>query len=416
MKILFITDLYPIKSGETNPVRTLHNFVLEWEKAGNTVDVVKPNFLLNSFLRGKNIYKSGFYEFEGVKIYNINYFAPFLFNIEKKLPKEIDLKTYDLIIAHMPSGIIFANKLTEKHDVNLICGVHCSDIEVLTKPLYRFYFKTQLEQAYKKAEKIACRSFVLQKKISELYPELADKTFVAASGVSPLTPDPSATETGSRASSLRLFALSRGGGSSTSPLTVLTCANLIKRKNIDKLIMAIKDLEGFELTIIGEGKELNRLKKLANSTLRPLGETKETSEATSSVPLSLEAKVAESLTRGKILFLGRLPREEVFKQMQNSHIFILPSERETFGMVYLEAMANGCITVCSEEDGIAGIINNCENGFLTPPTVEGIKETLLRIKNSENLDKIRQNSLETVKNYTPEICAQNYLKNCNILP
>ena len=33
--------------------------------------------------------------------------------------------------------------------------------------------------------------------------------------------------------------------------------------------------------------------------------------------------------------------EKVFDEMKKSDIFVLPSENETFGMVYLEAMASG---------------------------------------------------------------------------
>jgi glycosyltransferase involved in cell wall biosynthesis len=376
MKILFITDLYPLKSGETASPRTLHNFVLEWIKQNHVVDVIKPNFIFNSMLRGKKFYKNGFYEFEGVKILNANYFSPFLFDIEKKLAGKLDLnkytlQEYDLIIAHMPSGIIFANKLFEKYksivELPVVCGVHSSDVEVLTNPVYKFYFKKQLEQAYHNAKKIACRSFVLQKKFTEMFPNLAEKTFVAASGVkttvrtksSPLTKD-------------------------TSTVKVLTCANLIKRKNVDKLILSMRGLDGFVLKIAGDGVELGMLKKL----------------------------VAQNKLENRVEFLGKLSQKEVFTQMQNSHLFVLPSVSETFGMVYLEAMANGCVTVCTKNDGIDGIIIDGENGFLTEPTPEGIKKTLIRIKNFETLDKIVENSLETIKNYTPEICADNYLKNC----
>ena len=376
MKILFITDLYPLKSGETASPRTLHNFVLEWIKQNHVVDVIKPNFIFNSMLRGKKFYKNGFYEFEGVKILNANYFSPFLFDIEKKLAGKLDLnkytlQEYDLIIAHMPSGIIFANKLFEKYknivELPVVCGVHSSDVEVLTNPVYKFYFKKQLEQAYHNAKKIACRSFVLQKKFTEMFPNLAEKTFVAASGAettvrrksSPLTKD-------------------------TSTVKVLTCANLIKRKNVDKLILSMRGLDGFVLKIAGDGVELGMLKKL----------------------------VAQNKLENRVEFLGKLSQKEVFTQMQNSHLFVLPSVSETFGMVYLEAMENGCVTVCTKNDGIDGIIIDGENGFLTEPTPEGIKKTLIRIKNFETLDKIVENSLETIKNYTPEICADNYLKNC----
>ena len=76
--------------------------------------------------------------------------------------------------------------------------------------------------------------------------------------------------------------------------------------------------------------------------------------------------------------LNVIVNDEVIKNMRESDIFILPSVNETFGMVYLEAMASGCITVCTKNDGIAGIIKDGENGFLTEP--ENINETLKKIK------------------------------------
>ena len=116
----------------------------------------------------------------------------------------------------------------------------------------------------------------------------------------------------------------------------------------------------------------------------------------------------------KIQFLGRLSNDKVLQEMQKADVFILPSVNETFGMVYLEAMASGCITVCTKGDGIDGIIIDSENGFLTEPTVDGIKETILRIKSCQNLDQIRQNSIDTIKNFTQESCAKNYLNQLEI--
>lgn len=370
MKILFITDLYPINTNETTTPVTLHNFVFEWIKQGHNVDVIKPNFIFNSFLRGKPFYKTGFYNYRGVSIFNVNYFTPFWFNISKKIPKEFDLKNYDAIISHMPSGIIFGDKWRINAGVNtdFVCGVHYSDIEILKNPLYEFYFCTQLKNAYKNAKKIACRSFALQKKFDELMPEFAAKTFVANSGI-----NKEALNLGS------LEVVKKPN------ISVITCSNLIKRKNIDKLILAIKNLEGFELTIIGDGKELNKLKKLSRSDILD--------------------------RQHKIKFLGRLSHEKVLEEMQKADIFILPSVNETFGLVYLEAMAAGCITVCTKNDGIDGIIKDGENGFLCKPTIEGIKETLLRIKSFENIEKMIENSLNTAKDYTLEVCAKNYLEN-----
>ena len=50
--------------------------------------------------------------------------------------------------------------------------------------------------------------------------------------------------------------------------------------------------------------------------------------------------------------------------MQMSECFIMVSKNETFGLVYLEAMLQGCIVVASKNEGIDGIIIHGENGFL----------------------------------------------------
>lgn len=352
MNILFITDLYPVKSDEKTTPRTLLAFAEEWGKMGHNVDILKPNFILNSFLRGKPFYKSGQYE----DVFNVNYWTPFLGNVKSKLP---NLPKYDIVVAHMPSGILFADKL----GLPFVAGIHNSDIEVLTNPLYKIHFKPRLEKALKNAKAIACRSFVLQDKLLKLYPEFEEKTFVALSGIDEKLLD----ETNHS-----LFT------THYSSIKIITCAHFKKRKNIDKVIKACKGLEGFELTVIGDGKERKNLEKIDKN----------------------------------VIFTGRLPHDEVLAKMRESDVFVLPSVGETFGMVYLEAMASGCITVCTKGDGIDGIIKNGENGFLTEPTVENIRETLLNIKklDSESLKTLHINSFNTIRQLTSTKCAEHYLQ------
>ncbi len=358
MKILFITDLYPVKKEENTTPKTLFNFVKEWQKAGHTVDVIKPNFILNSFLRRKPFYKTDKYG----NVINLNYWTPFWFDVKQKCKIQysktpsIDTSNYNIVIAHMPSGILFADKL----GIPFVAGVHNSDLEVLTNPLYRFHFRKRLEKALYNAKVIACRSYVIKDKLLKLYPEFEGKIFVAPSGID------------------EEFISSRFNSFSNLEIKVLTCANFIKRKNIDKVIQACKDLKGFELTVIGDGKLEKTLKKLDKN----------------------------------VTFTGRLKPEKVYEKMKESDIFILPSINETFGMVYLEAMAQGCITVCTKNDGIDGIIKDGVNGFLVNPKIDDIKDLLLKIKelDKESLQKIRENSINTVKNLTSDRCAEDYLQ------
>ena len=240
MNILFITDLYPVSENEKTTPRTLFDFVQEWEKQGHNVNVIKPNFILNSFLRGKPFYKNGQYG----KIFNVNYWTPFWFNIKSKIPALLPSCPPDfLIIAHMPSGILFADKL----GVPFVAGVHNSDLEVLTNPLYKFHFKKRLEKALHNAKAIACRSFVIKNKLLKLYPEFENKTFTAPSGVK------------KEIIKTDFHTLNK------EKIKVLTCANFKKRKNIDKVIEACKGLENFELTVIGDGKGRKSLEEIDKS-------------------------------------------------------------------------------------------------------------------------------------------------------
>lgn len=341
MRILVITDLYPISEDEKYTPRTIQTFVKSWEKLGHEVRIIKPNFLLNSFLRKKPYYKNGFYG----QVENINYITPFLGDIKKKIKT---LFAPDIVIAHMPSGLIFTNKL----GVNFCAGVHASDLEVLVNPIYKFYFKTELEKAYKNAKCIACRSFVLKEKFLKLYPQYKNKTFVAPSGIE------------------EEYILKKEWQEKDT-LKVLTCGQFIKRKNIDKVIKACEKFDNIELTIIGSGPQ--KLEKISK----------------------------------KPKFLGQLSHKEVLEKMQEADIFILPSKNETFGMVYLEALASGCITVCSKNDGIDGIIKDGINGFLS----ENVEDIINEIINFENKQEILDNAYDTIKKYTDINSAEYYLKN-----
>ena len=304
---------------------------------GHEIRIIKPNFLFNSFLRKKPFYKSRIYG----NVENINYFLPFVGNIKNKIKTKFEP---DIVIAHMPSGLIFANKL----DLPFVAGVHVSDLEVLSNPIYSIYFKSELEKAYKNATKIACRSEALKKKFLKLYPQYEDKTFVCYSGID--------------VEPIKRIWQPKGR------VKVLTCANLIKRKNVDLVIKECEKLD-VDLTIIGEGKELANLKKLSS----------------------------------KPRFLGYLEHSLVLEEMKTADIFALPSINETFGMVYLEAMAMGCITICRKNDGISGIIKDGENGYFWE---EGIIEKII---NSQNQKEILEKTYQTILGYTSIDAGKNYL-------
>lgn len=372
MKILLITDLYPLAN--SSEPKTILYFAQEWTNQGHTVDVIRPNFLLNTVLRKKKTFETKVFEEENIKIFNVNYITPFLFNIKNKLPNSFSLTDYDVVISHMPSGTIFASKLIGNSKIPFICSVHSSDIEVLTNKPYKIYFAQKLKKAYQKATLISPRSFVLKEKIESLIPQTKDKTFVAYSGV-----DENIIEE-------KLSFIQKGQDIyNTKKLKIVTVASLIKRKNVDIILKALAKIDfcDWEYTIIGSGKKLNNLQNLA-------------------IKLGINDRVK---------FTHSISQNKVFEILKDSNMFILLSEKETFGMAYLEAMAKGNIIISTKNDGIDGIIQNNINGFTCYPNTNDLIETVKRIIDLPytNIENICINSYNTILKYTRKNAAENYI-------
>lgn len=374
MKILFVTDLYPL--GNEKIAKALYYFILEWQKQGHEVEVIRSNFILNTKIRGRNIIPEKIYYENGIKIYNLNFHTPFWFNVCNKLPKDFSLNNYDVLLSHMPCGAIMANKLLKKNKIKYVCAVHCSDITVLTKKLYSFIFKKELQNAYKNADLIAARSPVLKAKIEELIPDSDKKTFIAYSGVDDELAD-----------NINCYNAKCLDFIYNKELNITAVASLIKRKNIDIIIEGLARLKekNFFLRIIGSGPEEENLKTLVKR-------------------LNLEKNIK---------FLGEIKRSDVFEYLKKSSVFILLSENETFGLSYLEAMAALNIVIAAKNDGIDGILQDGKNAFLISQNPEELKECLDKIisLNENEINTIYANIKNTIQDYRQSKAARNYLEN-----
>lgn len=125
---------------------------------------------------------------------------------------------------------------------------------------------------------------------------------------------------------------SRGEG-----LRIVYAGQLIPLKNVDALIRAVRTLAfGYSLKIIGDGPEMGALRALAADD-------------------------------PNVEFTGWLSRDETIRAMGGADAFAMVSSPETYGLVYLEAMAQGCIPVASRGEGFDGLIVDGVNGFLAAP-------------------------------------------------
>ena len=92
----------------------------------------------------------------------------------------------------------------------------------------------------------------------------------------------------------------------------------------------------------------------------------------------LKARIAELRLQESVTLTGGLPHGEVLRRMAQSDLFVLPSWGEGYGIVYIEAMAAGCIAVGAENEGIADTITDGENGFLVPAGDTDAVERVMR--------------------------------------
>ncbi len=75
-------------------------------------------------------------------------------------------------------------------------------------------------------------------------------------------------------------------------------------------------------------------------------------------------KVKEMGLTDRVLFCGK--QDDIAQVISLADVMLLPSEKESFGLVALEAMACGVPTVASNAGGIPELITHGETGFLAP--------------------------------------------------
>ena len=83
-----------------------------------------------------------------------------------------------------------------------------------------------------------------------------------------------------------------------------------------------------------------------------------------------------------------------------------------FGLVYLEAMAKGCIVIGTKGQGIDGVIIDKVNGFLCEAkNIDELTEIFKRISSmpKEELKNISKNAIQTARQLTDEKAAKKYL-------
>jgi glycosyltransferase involved in cell wall biosynthesis len=111
--------------------------------------------------------------------------------------------------------------------------------------------------------------------------------------------------------------------------------------------------QNFRLVIAGDGKEREKLQQLAKE------------------------HVAD-----RVLFLGKIPRKDMYRYYSAADIFVFPGIRESLGIVFLEAQSCGLPVVAFNNAGVPEAVRDGKTGLLVPiyalePFVDAVKRLMV---------------------------------------
>lgn len=104
--------------------------------------------------------------------------------------------------------------------------------------------------------------------------------------------------------------------------------------------------------------------------------------------------VKEKGLEGKVLFLGN--SNEIEKILCYSDLFLLPSEKESFGLSALEAMAHGVPVISSNAGGISEVNIHGETGYLSEiGDIQDMTKNALKLLKDDKLHSTFKNQAQT---------------------
>lgn len=149
----------------------------------------------------------------------------------------------------------------------------------------------------------------------------------------------------------------------------------VKTEGLTWLIRACGELyrqgQNFRLVIAGDGKQREKLQQLADEHVGD-----------------------------RVLFLGKIPRQDIYRFYSAADIFVFPGIRESLGMVFLEAQSCGLPVVAFNNAGVPEAVADGKTGLLVPMyALEPFVDAIRRLLVDENL---RQQMGFAAKSYVRE--------------
>ena len=94
---------------------------------------------------------------------------------------------------------------------------------------------------------------------------------------------------------------------------------------------------------------------------------------------SLKSQIEKLGLVESVMLLGKLSREDMVKLNNRCHVFVLPSIKETFGVVLIEALSSGIPVISTKSGGPSSIITDKRIGEVCDVNVEAMSSVMKKV-------------------------------------
>lgn len=277
-----------------------------------------------------------------------------------ELRRELEEGCFDVVNAHYASG--YGTLARWAKAKSLVLSVWGSDVyDVPHKNPMNFHIvKKNLEYA----RLILSTSMIMAREVEKFFPGQKKEIAVIPFGVN-----------------LSLFTKRKDTALSNDLIRIGMVKSLKRVYAIDNLIRAVADLiertsRTVELIICGDGAERS----------------------------SLEQLVKELNIGTHVIWKGAVPNNKIPEILQQIHIFVQSSVRESFGVAAVEAMAMELPVVATDVEGFREVVDNGKTGFLVPINCpQEMSDALLTLvedpKLREEMGKCGRQKVERLYNF-----------------
>lgn len=393
MKICFII----ISNGWGGGENVVHQLISSLVKKNIEVSIILNNEIINHFndleveiinigslFNTECLYKMIFnpesplisYKQKPVKILNLLLIFIYFFRIKKQISNYLNDKSIDLIHSHLEySDILSYMVKNNNNNIKWLSNIHGPWLSLFYSnskfsSISNFFIIKFLKRAFKKMSKIVFVSEYLYNESEKIFGSIIkDKGVVIHNGINISSINKENT-----------IELKKGFNILFPGGPKLIKGGDILIESIKGLIDEIPDLNVYIALDVPENHLIRQMVKKYN-------------------------------LENYVNFVGFLKKEKYMAFLNSVDILVMPSRMESFGMVYLEAMALGIPVIASKVGGIPEIVKDQHNGILTSPNPDDVSKAILTLYMDKKMrENISRNNLNDARKFEWTNLAEKYIK------